>query len=232
METLSSDQKLNKRFDDVAKSATFKNIVDEYQMDKAAVLDVGCGFGEHLSFFGAGSVGVTTKDEEVGFGRVKNLAIIKGNAEKINEIGLNKKFSIIWANNLLEHILSPHAFLVKIKAVSKDNSLLVLGVPVVPKITSLVRLRKFRGVLADSHVNFFSKEALELTVSAAGWRVESIRPFLFSNKKLDSLFSCVAPHLYVTARNDVGFFYSDKKMKEWRGEKQYEELFDILRQHD
>ena len=92
---------------------------------------------------------------------------------------------------------------------------------------SLMKINKFKGALASSHINFFTRETLRLTVQSSGWRVEDIRPFIFRNKFLDRFFSFFAPHLYVVAYNNAKFVYPEKKLKEWEKEPYYQELLKI-----
>jgi SAM-dependent methyltransferase len=196
-----------------------------------AVCDTGCGFGEYLRFFGAGSIGVTTTQEEVEYGKSNNLKIIFGNAEKIEGVFTKgEKFKAIWVNNLFEHLLSPHAFLMNLKKISEPQAIVVLGVPVIPKIVSLTRFPWFRGTLASNHISFFTNKTLQLTVERAGWEVMAVRPFIFKNKYLDLLVRPFAPHLYVVAKNNVDFVYSAKKMKEWILDEHYEGLLSITKQ--
>ncbi len=101
---------------------------------------------------------------------------------------------------------------------------LVLGVPVVPFPSLLLRFRKFRGALADAHINFFTGKTLTLTVARAGWRVRAVRPFLFAHPFLDALASPFAPHLYVLAEHDTKFQYPEKKLKEWENDPQFSSL--------
>ena len=112
----------------------------------------------------------------------------------------------------------------RLKAAAQPEALLVLGVPVIPRVASLMHLRRFRGALSVAHINFFTRESLRLTVERAGWRVAAVRPFLFSNVLLDTLASFVAPHLYVIAYNDAHFRYEDKKLKEWKDDPLYSDL--------
>jgi SAM-dependent methyltransferase len=217
----------DKRFAPVDKSGTFNRILDVLKLRDKKVLDLGCGYGEYLVKFGKDSLGVTTTLAEVEYGKARNIRIVRGNVELIGKVGLTERFEGIWANNLFEHLLSPHAFLMTLKTVSQDGTLIVLGVPVVPRITSLMRIRKLRGALADAHVNFFTRDTLKLTTERAGWKVDAVRPFLFKNAALDRLASFFAPHLYVVARNDAKFTYPEKKLKEWQDEPHYKELLKL-----
>lgn len=219
---------IKKRFVRVNASKTFNRILNSFGLRKEEVLDIGCGYGEYLALFGKGSVGITTTDSEVEYGKKNNLHILKGNIEEYSMLKSLGSFDAIWANNLFEHLLSPHEFLIQLKSISKDDTTLILGVPVIPKIHSLVKLSKFRGTLASNHISFFTRESLRYSVQYAGWNVKCVRPFIFSNYFLDNLASFFAPHLYVVAHNNPSFKYPEKKQKEWGGEAKYKHLFDII----
>ncbi len=222
----------SKRFETVEKSRTFAHICELFSLKSKSVVDIGCGHGHYLTHFGEGSVGLTTASDEVAFGKEHNLNIIFGNAEYLDEYLGEKKYSAFWANNLFEHLLSPHAFLMKLKKNATDTSLLVLGVPVIPKIVSLVHLKWFRGMLASNHINFFTAQSLFLTVSRAGWVVTDVRPFIFKNSLLDRCVRPFAPHVYVVARNDEAFQYPPKKIGEWKDDDRYKDLLLITNQYE
>jgi SAM-dependent methyltransferase len=210
------------------KSKTFEKIVNKFNLKNKKVLDIGCGEGDFLAFFGNGSVGITTTQAEVEKGIEKNLNIIFGNAELVDELSLSKDFEIIWANNFFEHILSPHSFLIKLKRISKEKSVLILGVPIIPKLNFLLRINKFRGALASNHINFFDRTTLELTVERAGWKIKESRSFVFGNTFLDKIFSLFfSPHIYIVAENDINFKYPEKKIKEWEGDSYYKSLLKL-----
>lgn len=210
-------------------SRTFRRLLDQLGLRSMRTLDIGCGFGEHLICFGEGSLGITTTPEEAEFGRAKGVPIVLGNAETVDKIQGLPRFQAIWANNLFEHLLAPHAFLIKLKAISDPDTLLVLGVPVIPRIASLMRLPRFRGALASLHINFFTRESLTLTVERAGWKIQAVRPFISSVRLIDEyVLSFFAPHLYVVAHNDASFRYPGKKLKEWKDDGHYDELIAIV----
>lgn len=101
---------IEKRFASVDSSATFNRILDVLEFRSKKVLDLGCGWGEYLVKFGGSSVGITSTTKEVEYGKIRNIKILKGNVELIDELGIKERFEGIWANNLFEHLLSPHAF--------------------------------------------------------------------------------------------------------------------------
>lgn len=208
----------------VKKSRTFRAIREAYGLAEKRVLDIGCGFGEYFALCGEGSAGITTTREEVEYGKQSGLNIIFGNAEALGELPLPREsFDVIWANNLFEHLLSPHEFLMSLRDYVQPDAILILGVPMVPREPSLMNLRRFRGALAGNHINFFTRETLTLTTERAGWKVETIRPF-FAPAFLDSLIAPYAPHLYLVAKKDASFAYPEKKLKEWRDDPRYAHL--------
>lgn len=215
------------RFKPVALSKTFRRIRRTLGLNTKKTLDLGCGYGEYLVAFGEGSTGITTTLAEVEYGATKGIPIVQGNVEHIDTLNLATDFKAIWANNLFEHLLSPHAFLIKLKTVASADAVLVLGVPVVPRIASFLHLKPFRGALAVAHINFFTRESLRLTVERAGWKVEAVRPFISSIRFIDMLLSFFAPHLYVVAKNDPTFKYAPKKLKEWKDDPLYQPLIHI-----
>lgn len=221
---------INQRFKNTNASRTFKRIVRVFAMHEKAVLDLGCGFGEYLTIFGKGSVGITTKMLEVEEGKKRGLDIMFGNIEEMEKLNIKNKFDIVWANNFFEHILSPHAFLSKLRRVVASETTLILGVPVVPAVTQLLHIRKFRGSLANSHINFFTRKTLILTVERAGWTVVDIRPYVVSFAPTDRLLGLIAPHLYVVAKCDESFRYAEKKLKEWEGVPYYDSFLKSTKQ--
>lgn len=208
--------KLEKRFADVSRSQTFGNIVRTLGLDKKAVLDIGCSYGEFLAHFGKGSVGVSIAETEVEYGKTRGLDIRYGNIES-SDFALQEKFDAIFANNIFEHLYSPHEFLIKVKRYLKPDGILILGVPCVPRIASLLHVRKFRGALAEQHINFFTRDTLRLTAERAGWNVEMVRGFHFGLPLIDHILDPIYPHFYVVARVDPNFAYSDKRLKELSG---------------
>lgn len=221
-------ESIEKRFIPVNSSKTFNRILDTLSLRNKKVLDLGCGYGEYLVKFNKESLGVTSTRAEVEYGKIKGIRIVSGNVEFIDELGIKESFEAIWANNLFEHLLSPHAFLVKLKTVAQPQTILILGVPVVPRIATIMHLARFRGALAGAHVNFFTRETLRLSVERAGWNVLTVRSFYFSNKILDWIFSFFAPHLYIVAQNNTAFRYPDKKLGEWEDEPHYSKLISIV----
>jgi len=211
-----TDEQIEQRFENVSRSRTFKNIVSTLSLDTKSVLDIGCSYGEFLTHFGPGSTGVTIVQEEVDFGASKNLDIRFGNIES-PDFTLDATYDVIFANNIFEHLYSPHSFLRKIGQYLKPDGVLVLGVPCIPKLAFLLKFRKFRGSLAGAHINFFTRESLEWTAIRGGWKPFMNRGFRFKNGIIDFILNPIYPHFYVVAHADHTFTYSKKRMKELAG---------------
>ncbi|MGB2580553.1 MAG: methyltransferase domain-containing protein [Minisyncoccia bacterium] len=213
---------IEQRFKNTSASQTFKRIVGVFGMHEKAVLDLGCGFGEYLALFGKGSVGITTNIKEVEEGAKRGFDVVFGNIEEMEKLDIKNKFDIVWANNFFEHILSPHAFLSKLRGIVTSEATLLLGVPVVPSASSLLHINKFRGALASNHINFFTRKTLVLTVERTGWTIIDVRPYIISYPPVDRLLGFIAPHLYVIAKRDDTFSYPKKKLQEWEGVPYYD----------
>ncbi len=217
---LISQTDLELRFKNVSKSKVFNNLKENFGLQNKTVLDIGCSNGEFLAHFGKGSVGLTVNQGEVENGRKMHVDVRMGNIEEddfSNEF--NGKFDIIFANNIFEHMLAPHLFLVKIKKYLKESGIVIIGVPVVPYVFPLIYLNKFSYALSSAHVNFFTRYTFHKTVEYAGFNISRNSGFYFTNKILDFLFNFVCPHFYIVATSKKDFKYDDKRMTELAGYK-------------
>src|SRR5262249_5250562 len=82
-------------------------------------------------------------------------------------------FEAIHSNNLIEHLVAPHRFLVGCRRLLHPDGLLALGHPVVPPrgVASVWRALGVRGWLASEHINFFSPATVRLMLARAGFDV-------------------------------------------------------------
>jgi 2-polyprenyl-3-methyl-5-hydroxy-6-metoxy-1,4-benzoquinol methylase len=150
------------------------------------VLDIGCGDFLHLRNFAAGSVGLDGRDLEAPPG----YHFIRWNfeddiADTLSAHRLPAEFQAVLCNDVLEHVLGPHQFLINVRRVLKDDGILFLGVPLVnPLAFPALQTRSnifnyFCGFLAQDHVNFFTFSTLRHTVEFAGFRCAGwYSPFL------------------------------------------------------
>jgi SAM-dependent methyltransferase len=208
---------IESRFEAVSKSKTFRNIVESLNLQQKRVLDVGCSFGEYLIHFGPESRGISIDPNEVRYARDKRLDVVLGNVEEDNLAALYGQFDAVFANNIFEHLYSPHRFLIEIAKVLRPDGMIILGVPCIPTLVPLLHLRKFRGSMAGAHINFFTQTTLRYTVERAGWKVQHVRGFRLRSRFADCLLNPIYPHFYALATPDSNFAYDEKRMKELAG---------------
>jgi 2-polyprenyl-3-methyl-5-hydroxy-6-metoxy-1,4-benzoquinol methylase len=212
------NERTEQRFTAVRESRTFSNILEAFDLRNKAVLDVGCSYGEFLIHFGKESTGVTVTEDEVVYAKSKGLDVRCDNVES-DSFTLEKTYDVVFANNIFEHLYSPHHFLIKIREHMNDDGILILGVPCMPVILPLVHLPKFRGSLAVEHINFFTHYTLQKTVERGGFDILDVRGFHFKNRFIDGLLKPVYPHFYVIAKPRKDFTYPKRRIKELLGYK-------------
>lgn len=196
----------------VAASRTFSHLREIFGLGTKTVLDIGSSEGYYLQHFGQGSLGLTLIEDHIAKARTRGLTVMKANIEDPG-FSLPEKYDVVWANNLFEHMNAPHLFLIKVRELIKPNGILILGVPLLPHMPFLTKLRKFRGAYAVSHVNFFTRKTLIESVRAGGWIVDEARLFYFKNSFLDNLLNLIIPHVYVIAHPNPSFAYAEKRLR-------------------
>ena len=102
-----------KRFSGVARSKTFRHIVDALGLESKSVFDIGCSYGEFLVNFGPESVGLTSTKEKAESGVAHGLDVRYGDIE--GKVPVTETFDALFANNLFEHLSAPHLFLLSVK---------------------------------------------------------------------------------------------------------------------
>jgi SAM-dependent methyltransferase len=148
-------------------------LIHDYQFNKNKVLDIGCSYGMSLLYWREDSEGIEIQDHMVQFVRSLGRIVHKLNVEE-GFSGLRKEnYDAIYSNNLIEHLVAPHLFLVRLHSLLKPGGILAIGYPLVPPFPfrNLWKLIGYRGWLAVEHVNFFTAETSKLILERAGFRV-------------------------------------------------------------
>lgn len=91
------------------------------------VVDLGCGQGDHLKYFGPKSLGLDISPLNLAEARKKGLRVIRVNMNRPPE--LKEKFDIVFSSHLIEHLENPIDFLRYIRKLLKPEGCLVLTFP-------------------------------------------------------------------------------------------------------
>lgn len=194
------------------------------------VLDVGCGVKTpHLRYFAQGSVGIDGADVQPPEGR----EFLRWNfsddiSTRLEENGLQAHFKFVWCQDVFEHVLNPHEFLLNLRRALRQDGYLLLGVPLINGLGRYAGSRNdplnyFRGFLSQDHINFFTFRTLRYTVEYAGFElVDWYSPFFKGYKR--PLLVGIEPVVGMVLRPIKNFNYGPKAVKElvdgrlkWKG---------------
>lgn len=153
-------------------------------------LDVGCGsgnFGASLKQkFGCEVWGIEPDEASVTEAGKKLDRVIPG-VFSLDLPGLeDKKFDVIFFNDVLEHLADPSEVLVSCKKLLGDGGRIIASIPNVryyPVVLSLLRYKDFKyqneGVMDKTHLRFFTMKSMKRLFEDAGYEVirqEGINP--------------------------------------------------------
>jgi len=175
-------------------------ILDVNKRGKGIWIDVGAGAGHYLKFMPENSYGLD-------FNELPEKKIYYWNfndSPRSVDLGMA---DVLWCSNLLEHVLRPHEFLIKMKPLIKPDGILVIAVP----NTSLFNKGPFSGTLQGDHVNFFTNSTLKLTVEFAGYKI--IFAGTSSFPKFGKILAKLGPTLMVIAKPSHYFQYPNSAHK-------------------
>lgn len=183
--------------------------LQEYHLYKLKVLDVGCGSGAYLKFFGEGSMGIEIMPDRVERARKAGFRVVEGNIEDIAGIDLPRNyFDAIWLSNILEHVVSPHQTLVNVSILLKEGGIVFVKIPLIPNILfgeiyKILAGKKKLGYKASTHLYAFNRRAAEFIVERAGFEVIESSAFFPPNrfcKIFDFFFRDILPTITIVAR--------------------------------
>lgn len=187
-------------------------VVRHFRLDRMRVLDIGCGKGDYLAHFGPGSIGLELNESYVEAARAKGLDARQAN---VTVEGLPPglgKFDAVWASALIEHLNSPHEFLMSVREALNPEGLLVALVPV----TGPVRWGPWRGYLAVDHVNFFTPRTFRYTVERGGFDVVWMGSPSLPRAPLavSRVAAPISPNVVAVARAQRDFQYAEKASRQ------------------
>jgi len=190
-----------------------KYLQKKFGFGSKKIADIGCSYGQSLLYWGPESAGIDVSEHMTSLPRSMGYEIYLTNMEdRLAPDEWAGNFDGVYTDNLVEHLVAPHLFLMRIHKILKPGGLLVIGHPVVP----LSRLAKayckwrsgYEGYLASEHINFYTPETIALTLKRAGFypvdQLRIWRRFIFKA----SPFSA---HCFTVARKVEGWKYSHKR---------------------
>jgi SAM-dependent methyltransferase len=195
-------------------------VCEAHAFDRQAVLDIGCSHGQHLVHFGPGSAGIDAVERNVEFGRALGFDVTLANVEDgLPDLG--RRFAAIFASNLLEHLVAPHLFLLRLHPLLEPDGKLVIHVPTMPPLPIVDRLLKraigHNGYLASEHINAFTPRTLAFTVERAGYVVDDVVFVGARGRGLlrfgEPLFRELGITAMAVARPKPGFQYPEKRVE-------------------
>ena len=206
----------NKYF--VHKSRLLRTLLERYDLGQKRVLEIGSAYGFDLIHFGAGSVGLDVRETYRKFGASIGLDIREANVEA-DLPTFEQPFEAVYCSNLVEHLVAPHLFLLRLHRLLTPNGLICIRVPITPHpwVFVLYKLAgKAHGFDQLEHVNFFTPLTFRWTVERAGYRVLGQHsPILATLPWLDPVAPLIAPLLpstLVVAEKIADFKYPRERM--------------------
>ena len=180
----------------------FKKFIDQFNLKKKKILEVGCGKGEYLSIMnklGAETYGLEYAKESVKFCKKQNLNVFQGFIEKDNYNLKFRPFDSFFILSFLEHIPNINLFL---KGLYDNLKIDGVGLIEVPNFDMILKKNLFSEFIND-HLFYFTKDTLHNTLKINGFEVIS---------------SSVVWHNYIISvivkkinKKNIKPFYKDKK---------------------
>ena len=196
--------------------ANVRILLDNYNFDQLKVLEIGSSYGEALLYWGPESEGIEIQPHMVEFTRVLGRNTHMLNVEDgFFHLIKPESYDAVHTNNLIEHLISPHLFLLRLYRVLRNDGILAIGHPVVPPplLQSFWKAFGFKGWQAVEHVNFFIPETIKLTLERAGFRIIcQYFPGLYQiHPLLSKVFVPVGVQCLTVCRKTVDFKYPLKR---------------------
>lgn len=151
------------------------------------VLELGCGagvFGKRLKDdFGCTVEGIELFKEAAEEAATRLDKVHLAELESFDFSSLNKKFDLIVANDVLEHLKDPWSVLSKVRSCLTKDGYVVVSIPNV-RYYKVVQSLLFKGewkymdsgVLDSTHIRFFTKKSIIEMFDNAGYALVKIKP--------------------------------------------------------
>lgn len=150
-----------------------RSIIQILKKTPKSILDVGCRTGDFLLHFDDAILreGVEISNYCTEIANKRGLKIYNKNLESIN---FNKKYDLVSAYNILEHLIDPLSFLDKLSSIINKNGLLVILIPTHESLREKLLMKfhkKWRMYVPPEHLNFFSTRFLDSYLSKYNFKL-------------------------------------------------------------
>ena len=145
---------------------------------KGTVLDIGCWKGTQLEYFmkeGWRCTGIELNRNAASISKSKGIEVHQISTREFFKRFSRKKWDVINASYILEHISNPDVFLDKIRKNLKNDGILIIEVPNEFNPFQLAYLKKKQltpyWIALPEHLNYFNKRSLQKLVKRTGWKI-------------------------------------------------------------
>ena len=154
-------------------------------LENKTCLDVGCGEGFELQYFknnGWDVKGIDFSSDGMAKQNPSCLNLLEtGNVYELldKEIESNKKYSVVWLQNVLEHVIDPQALLQKLLKLVVPDGCAVITVPndfsaLQKHALETGKIDRDFWVALPDHLSYFDAKSLRATSEANGWFCHSV----------------------------------------------------------
>ncbi len=109
------------------------------------------------------------------------------------------KFDIIFAGDLIEHLVNPGLFLDACKKMLKEGGLLILTTPNTFNLFNLTeKLTKYEPTVNPDHTFYFNRKVIKVLLEKCGWQVDSFHGiYKLDMKHQESLKKQILNYIYM-----------------------------------
>jgi len=154
---------------------------------KGKHLDIGCGQGELIYLLkssGINSEGLEINNKLVTALRKKgDIVYNKLLGDKLYE---NKKYDIITANHVLEHISNLNSFINNISMMVNKGGYLIIAFPYIYGLLPKILQKKWYGLGPGGHINFFSIRSIKLLLEKYKFEIERVNIISLNHTNYDT----------------------------------------------